>query len=170
MWSYRSESQIILIEIQEILSSNLNIFRQTQMLLYQIKNNFIQNFRLPISLTGAVGSVLQSKKIVICGGQISENKNTTSNCYRVSNQGKWEVFAYLSKPRAFSASIWVPRKGWWITGGINYEELNGISTTDLYSISDEYFTNLDTRQLNMRTFHGEVRILEMYDYKCHIDV
>lgn len=41
-------------------------------------------------MTGAVGSVLQ-KRLAVCGGQISENKSTTSDCYHVSNQGTASV-------------------------------------------------------------------------------
>ena len=37
-------------------------------------------------------------------------------------------------------SLQVPRRGWWITGGINEQEADGISTTDIYSIaSDPYY-------------------------------
>ena len=41
-------------------------------------------------MTGAVGSVLQ-KRLAVCGGLISENKSTTSDCYHVSNQGTASV-------------------------------------------------------------------------------
>ena len=104
-------------------------------------------YRLPQPLTGAVGAVLQ-KKIAICGGQTVQNTTILRQqnaCYRVSNQGKWEQFDFMSKPRAFAASIWVPRKGWWITGGINSNEPSGISTTDLYSISFRYFSTSDVQ-------------------------
>ena len=58
----------------------------------------------------------------------------------------------MSKKRAFAASIWVPREGWWITGGINLEEPQGISTTDLYSISDSYFSSLSSSSKIVNTF------------------
>ena len=58
----------------------------------------------------------------------------------------------MSKKRAFAASIMVPREGWWITGGINLEEPQGISTTDLYSVSDSYFSGLSSSSKIVNTF------------------
>ena len=58
----------------------------------------------------------------------------------------------MSKKRAFAASIWVPREGWWITGGINSEEPEGISTTDLYIVSDSYFSSLSSSSKIVNTF------------------
>lgn len=93
--------------------------------------------RLPMPMTGGVGTVLQ-KRLTICGGQNDAiNVNASANCYRLTNQG-WNKMQSLSKPRAFAASGWVPKRGWWITGGINDNELDGISTTDLFSIGDTY--------------------------------
>ena len=34
----------------------------------------------------------------------------------------------------------VPRRGWWITGGLNENEPNGILTTDFYNIGEEFGT------------------------------
>ena len=35
----------------------------------------------------------------------------------------------------------VPRRGWWVTGGINENEREGISTTDLYNTGNDYGSN-----------------------------
>lgn len=33
----------------------------------------------------------------------------------------------------------IPKLGWWVTGGLNDEEPNGISTTDLFSLGDDNY-------------------------------
>jgi len=91
---------------------------------------------LPMGVSGAIGTVLM-KHICYCGGQISStNGSTNADCYKYTWDG-WVKFSTMTKPRAFAASAWVPRRGWWVTGGINAFENDGISTTDLFNTGND---------------------------------
>ena len=71
------------------------------------------SFSLPISITGAVGAMVQ-KELTFCGGSLeAAAKKTTaskdsyaSECYKWTSEG-WQRHKSMTKPRAFAASAWV---------------------------------------------------------------
>ena len=88
-------------------------------------------------------------------------QSTLADCYKYTSDG-WVKFSTMTKPRAFAASAWVnistckfkpiqkinkkmsnificqvPRRGWWVTGGMNAFERDGISTTDLFNTGED---------------------------------
>ena len=68
---------------------------------------------LPISITGAVGAMVQ-KELTFCGGlRTSSSEPATaskdsyaSECYKWTSEG-WQRHKSMTKPRAFAASAWV---------------------------------------------------------------
>ena len=68
---------------------------------------------LPISITGAVGAMVQ-KELTFCGGlRTSSSEAATaskdsyaSECYKWTSEG-WQRHKSMTKPRAFAASAWV---------------------------------------------------------------
>lgn len=91
---------------------------------------------LPMGVSGATGTLLL-KHVSYCGGQISStNESTLADCYKYTSDG-WVKFSTMTKSRAFAASAWVPRRGWWVTGGMNADERDGISTTDLFNTGED---------------------------------
>ena len=43
----------------------------------------------------------------------------------------------------------VPRRGWWVTGGMNADERDGISTTDLFNTGED-----DSDEVKNKSFIG----------------
>ena len=104
-------------------------------------------------------------------------QSTTADCYKYTSDG-WVKFSTMTKPRAFAASAWVnihyyytykschlikhyfrknklfknyqvPRRGWWVTGGINAFDRDGISTTDLFNTGED-----DSDEVKNKSFIG----------------
>jgi len=104
----------------------------------------------PLPVSGAVG-VIMSKEITICGGitkTVPDSKGevisqTTSDCFRLEESAGWVKVDSLKIGRAFAASVYLPGRGWWITGGVSLgnTEVLGIesplTSTELMPIEDE---------------------------------
>jgi len=103
----------------------------------------------PFAVSGPVGVVID-KGLTVCGGLVKtfdvnsseEVLQTRSDCYKLTGSG-WSRIDELKHSRAFAASTFLPGRGWWITGGVNYDnqDLFGLesplSSTELIPIEDD---------------------------------
>ena len=52
----------------------------------------------------------------------------------------------------------VPRRGWWVTGGMNADERDGISTTDLFNTGED-----DSDEVKNKSFIGLIMSERIYN-------
>ena len=74
---------------------------------------------------------LEIKALLICGGvNFYQIPTFTSNeCFILDNYSS-KLFATMSEKRAFAASLITNDNNLWITGGLNYDTLEHISSTE----------------------------------------
>ena len=53
----------------------------------------------------------------------------------------------------------VPRRGWWVTGGMNADERDGISTTDLFNTGED-----DSDEVKNKSFIGLILPISAQKY------
>lgn len=105
----------------------------------------------PTTVWGGVGA-FQRSDLVVCG----EQDSTVCRAYNVSSDS-WETHRMMLTSRQGAAAVLLPNSSWWITGGSNFANPNGMKSTEIFDV-DSRMSHQGRRLPLERHSHNIVKV------------